>query len=134
MRLKRAVTIKAIVTEDFKRNLQDELNRTLVRVDAATQDLEAQLRRYIPEIAKTDLEQAGRLRRELETERQRHLSARAEIQDRLKEVSSLEIGSEFAQGTVESDIEVSVGDHLFDKLTDAEIVVKDGVVQEIREG
>ena len=59
MRIKRAVTIKAIVTEEFKSNLKDELTRTLSRIDTATQQLDFQIRHYVTEVAKADLEQAG---------------------------------------------------------------------------
>lgn len=134
MKLKRAVTIKAIVTEDFKSRMKDELTKTLTRIDTVTQQLDFQLKRYVPEVAKADLEQAGRLRREIEAERQRHEGMKAEIDGRLQEVLRLEIGSEFEQGTIESEIEVSVGDNLMDKLGAAEIVIKDGVIQEIKEG
>jgi hypothetical protein len=134
MRLKRAVTIKAIVTEDFKTNVTEELNRTLAKIDQAAQQLEFQLRRYVPEVAKADLEQAGRLRREIETERQRHEGVKAEVTGRLKEISELEIGAEFVQGTIEGDVDVEVGDNLMEMLGAAEIVVKDGIVQEIKEG
>ncbi|HOM70746.1 MAG TPA: YlqD family protein [Armatimonadota bacterium] len=133
MRLKRAVTVKVIVTEEFKSNLSEELNKTLTRVEFASQQLDMQLRRYVPEVAKVDLEQAGRLRREIEGERQRHENMRAEIKERLDEVTGLEIGSEFEQGNVESYVDVAVGDNLIEKLSGAEIVIKDGIIQEIRE-
>lgn len=134
MKLKRAVTIKTIVTEEFKSNLKDELTKTLTRIDTVTQQLDFQLQRYIPEVAKADIEQAGRLRREIEGERQRHEGMKAEINGRLKEVIGLEIGAEYAQGTVESEVEVAVGDNLLDKLSNAEIIIKDGIIQEIKEG
>ena len=129
MKLKRAVTVKVIVTEEFKNSLKDDLTKTLSQIDSVTSQLEFQLRRYVP-----DIEQAGKLRREIESERQRHESMKAEVNSRLQEVVGLEIGAEFAQGTVEGQVEVAVGDNLLDKLSGAEIVIKDGVVQEIKEG
>ena len=134
MKLKRAVTIKTIVTEDFKSKLKDELTGTLTRIDSVIQQLEFQLRRYVPEVAKADIEQAGRLRREIENERQRHEGMKAEVSNRLQEATGLEIGSEYAQGTVEGEVEIAVGDNLLEKLSSAEVIIKDGVVQEIKEG
>lgn len=133
MRVKCAVTIKAIVTEDFKSKMKDELSKTLGRLESASQQLEFQLRRYVPEVAKTDIEQAGRLRREIEGERQKHETARAELSDRLKEVSDLDLGSEFVQGTIEAEVEIAVGDNLLEKLGGQEIIIKDGIIQEIKE-
>jgi len=132
MKLKRAVTIKAIVTEELKSDLKDELAKTLSRIDSAAQQLDFQLRRYVPEVAKADIEQAGRLRREIEGERQKHESARAELNNRLREVAALEIGSEFVQGTLEGEVEIAPGDNLLEKIGGAEIVIKDGVIQEIK--
>lgn len=132
MQLKRAVTIKAIVTEEFKNNMKEELTKTLSKVESAAAQLEYQLRRYVPEVAKTDIEQAGRLRREIEGEKQRHESVRAEITSRLNEVSGLSIGSEFVQGTIEGEVEIKAGDNLLEKMGGCEIVIKDGIVQEIK--
>jgi hypothetical protein len=133
MRLKRAVTIKAIVTEEFKATLKDELTKTLAKVEQAAGQLEFQLRRYVPEVAKADLEQAGKLRREIETEKQRHEGMRAEITSRLRDIETMEIGSEFVQGTIEGEVELKVGEDLMEKLGGAEIIVKDGIIQEIKE-
>jgi septal ring factor EnvC (AmiA/AmiB activator) len=132
MKLKRPITIKAIVTEDFKAQVKDELTKTISRIEAASQQLDMNLRRYVPELAKTDLNQASRLRQEIEAERQKQDSAKTELAERLKEITDLEIGDEFMQGQIEGEVEIQVGDNLFDKIGDAEIVVKDGIVQEIR--
>lgn len=133
MKLKRPVTIKAIVTEEFKKTLTEELSSTLQRVDMAMQQLDMQLRRYVPEVAKADLDQASRLRREIDAERQKHEGAKAEINARLNEIRGLEIGSEFIQGQIEAEVEVQVGDNLIEKISGAEITVKDGIIQEIKD-
>jgi len=114
--------------------MKDELNKTLARIDSVNQQLDFQLRRYVPEVAKADIEQAGRLRREIESEKQRHEGMRAEVAGRLEEISGLKIGDEFVQGTIESEVEVKVGDNLIEKMSGAEIIIKDGIIQEIKEG
>lgn len=134
MKLKRPVTVKAIVTDELKTKLREELTKALAQVEAATQQLEFQLKKYVPEVAKADLDQAGRLRREIETERQRQDQTRGEIQSRLSELSGLEVGSVIVQGQIESEVEVSVGDNLVEKMGTAEITIKDGIIQEITEG
>ncbi len=48
-------------------------------------------------------------------------------------MEGLQLNSEYPQGTVESFTEVRVGDNLFQKLGRTEIVVKDGIVIEVRE-
>ncbi|MDR5695520.1 MAG: YlqD family protein [Armatimonadota bacterium] len=130
--LTRPVVIKSIVTESFKRSYTAELEDALKRVEELIRQIEVQIRRL--DLERHITEQSRALRQQLEVERARQEAYRADLQARLREVQSLELNSEFAQGTVESLVEVKVGDNLFHKLTRAEIVLKDGIVMEIREG
>ncbi len=56
-----------------------------------------------------------------------------ELQSRLREAQELQLNTEFTQGTIDGLVEVGVGDNLFDKISRTELIVKDGIVLEIRE-
>lgn len=127
----RPVVIKAIVTESFKRLYIQDLEDAIKRVDALAQQLDTQIRRT--ELERQVSPQSRAVRQQLELERARQEATKAELTMRLREAQDLELNSEFAQGTVESLVEVHVGDNLFNKLGRAEVVVKDGIVMEIRE-
>lgn len=127
----RPVVIKAIVTESFKRLYTQELQAAIARVEELLTQLEAQIRRT--ELERQISPQSRAIRQQLELERTRQESARLELQARLREVEGLELNAEFPQGTVESFTEVSIGDNLFQKLGRTEIVVKDGIIIEVRE-
>ena len=127
----RPVVIKAIVTESFKRLYIQDLEEAIKRVNAIEGQLDSQIRRA--ELERTVTPQARAIRQQLELERARQEATRAELETRLREAQQLELNSEFAQGTVESLVEVRVGDNLFTKLSRAEIIVKDGIIMEIRE-
>ncbi len=127
----RPVVIKAIVTESFKRLYIQDLEEAIKRVNAIEGQLDSQIRRA--ELERTVTPQARAIRQQLELERARQEATRAELEMRLREAQQLELNSEFAQGTVESLVEVKVGDNLFTKLSRAEIIVKDGIIMEIRE-
>jgi YlqD protein len=129
--LQRPVVIKAIVTEAFKRLYIADLEEALKRIDAVLQQIEVQSRRI--ELERQVTPQTRNLRAQLELERQRQEATRIEIQVRLREAQDLQLNTEFAQGTLEGTVEVSVGDNLFDKISRTEIIVKDGIVLEIRE-
>src|SRR5207253_8967736 len=73
------------------------------------------------------------IRGQLEMERQRQEETRVELQARLREAQDLQLNTEFLQGTIEGTVDVSIGDNLFDKISRTEIIVKDGIVLEIRE-
>lgn len=127
----RPVVIKAIVTEGFKRLYIQDLEDAVKRVDVIVQQLDTQIRRT--ELERQVTPQARAIRQQLELERARQEATRAELTMRLREAQELDLNSEFTQGTLESLVEVKVGDNLFTKLGRTEIVVKDGIIMEIRE-
>jgi YlqD protein len=129
--INRPVVIKAVVTESFKRLYIQDLEEAIKRVDAIQQQLISQIRRA--ELERTLTPQARAIRQQLELDAARQDAAKAELEVRLREAQQLALNSEFTQGTVESLVEVNVGDNLFTKLGRTEIVVKDGIIMEIRE-
>jgi hypothetical protein len=130
--LLRPVVVKAIVTESFKELYVRELEEALRRVEDLLGQVETQIRRM--ELERQITPQTRAVRQQLEVERQRHEALRAELRDRLREARALELNTEFPQLTVDAHVEVQVGDNLFQKLGRTEIVVKDGIVMEIRGG
>jgi hypothetical protein len=130
--ISRPVVIKTIVTEAFKRLYTQELEEAIKRVEAVDQQLETQIRRS--ELERQLSPQTRVIRQQLEYERARQDATRAELGMRLREAQQLELNSEFSQGTLEGLVEVNVGDNLFNKIGHTEIVVKDGIILEIREG
>ncbi|MBI4279231.1 MAG: YlqD family protein [Armatimonadetes bacterium] len=129
--LTRPVVIKAIVTESFKRLYINDLEEAVKRVEALVQQIDVQLRRM--ELERQVTPQGRALRQQLELERARQEATRAELQARLQEARELTLNDEFTQGTVEGVVEVKIGDNLFNRITRTEIIVKDGIILEIRE-
>ncbi|MGQ0572293.1 MAG: YlqD family protein [Armatimonadota bacterium] len=128
----RPVVVKAIVTATFKKQYLDELEDTVKRLDTVITQIDTQIRRA--ELERQLSPQVRTFRQQLEVERSRQEAARMELQARLKEAEGLELNSEFSQGSVESLTELSVGDNFFTRLARAEVLIKDGIVIEIREG
>ena len=127
----RPVLIKAVVTESFKRLYVQDLEDAIKRADTILEQITTQIRRS--ELERQVSAQSRAIRQQLEVEHARQEAAKAELQMRLREAEALQLNTEFTQGTVESLVEVSIGDNLFNKLGRAEILVKDGIILEIRE-
>src|SRR5438876_10247114 len=102
----RPVVIKAIVTESFKRLYIQDLEEAIKRVNAIEVQLDSQIRRA--ELERTVTPQARAIRQQLELERARQEATRAELEMRLREAQQLELNSEFAQGTVESQLQLQL--------------------------
>jgi hypothetical protein len=131
MTMVRPVVIKAIVTESFKKQYLTELEETVKRLDSVITQIDTQIRRA--DLERQVTPQVRAFRQQLEVERSRQEAARMELQARIKEAEGLELHSEFSQGTIESLVDVNVGDNFFTRLARAEVVIKDGIVVEIRE-
>ena len=129
--VQRPVVIKTIVTEAFKRLYIADLEEAIKRVDMIVQQIDVQARRF--ELERQVTPQTRNMRAQLELERTRQEAARLELQARVQEARELQLNTEFTQGTLDGMVDVSVGDNLFDKISRTEIIVKDGIVLEIRE-
>jgi hypothetical protein len=121
------------VTDEFKQELQGELQLAAEEAQRRTDQMELQSRRLLADLQRTDLTQAMNARRQIEAERRRADAVKQDIQRQIEEIGALEIGSEFPRGTVEGSVDLNQGDDLIKKLAGSQIVVKDGVIVEIRE-
>ena len=138
IQLMRQVAVKAIVTENFKGQVANEIGRNLQQIDAELQQLEFKGKRAIADIEKRSGQapegrvQIETIRQQVEAEKMRLLQLKEEMQAQQQALAELPIGSVVTQFTVENPIEVRIGENIFQRLEGGEILVKDGVIQEIR--
>ena len=132
MLLKRKVTVKAVVTEEYKRRLIDHLEQALGKVELSIQQLDFQGQRYLTEIGNADPDLTAAFRERFERQKKRQEQIRGDLSRRLAAVRELEISAEHVHTVLDGFTEVNVGDNLAWKLEAAELVTKDDVVVEIR--
>ncbi|RKY05701.1 hypothetical protein DRP77_00030 [Candidatus Poribacteria bacterium] len=131
--VKRPVILKTIVTEKFKQELIQQLSEAIKQIEVKLEQMEFQMRRTIAELEKTDPKRARLVKEELMAEKRRQEQIKLSLQRKLEEVEKLEIGSEFITGTYDAPVKIEVGDDIRQKLSQAEIIVKDGIVISIKE-
>ena len=139
--LKRVVNIKAIVTPLWKEEAQKQLQAQINQVDGRLQQLEMQGQRMVSELQKQTetqpgsaaaiQQQMGNIQSQLNQDKSKLLQRTNQSLQQLQEVQTIAVDAEVDQGKVESFFNVSVGDNLVKKLQ-VEILIKDGVIQEIR--
>lgn len=128
----RPVTIKAVVTEQLKRQLAADLQSALARLESEISQLESQ------DAGQAGERGAGRAPPDavgldaLAAEKRRRQQQREQVLARMRELARLEDGQEIVQGSVEGEVQVRPGDD-WNRLFSAEIVLKDGKVVAIRE-
>ncbi len=131
--LKRVVMVKAIVTEAFKDNLVKELERAIKNLDSQAQQMDFQGKTYMEDMKKKGMiSQMTSFKHQLDEEKGRQAAARADLQLKIDEAKKLVLNTEFIQGPLEGPVNVKIGDNLYKKIGAAEIIVKDGLIQEIR--
>jgi tRNA nucleotidyltransferase/poly(A) polymerase len=133
MIIKRQILLKAVVTERLKEDLIQSVEDAIKRVEESQDELERQSRRLMLELQRTDLNRAMAFRQQLDLEKRKQEDVKAELQEQLKEYQGLTLGEEIARGTLEGDIEVKQGDNLMEKLAQAEILLEDDLIKEIRD-
>jgi len=132
MLVRRKVAVKAIVTGEYKDRLIAQLKQALAKVELSLQELELQGRRYLSEVGDADPGRRAAFGERLERQIRRQQQIRGSLSGRLATVRELEIGTEHTHTVLDSFVEIDVGDNLAQKLTAAELVVKDDLVVEIR--
>ena len=131
--VKRTVVLRAIVTDQLKQELDEELQRGIDEIDQRVRELDFRTQPYITDLQRTNIQQAMAIRKQVEAEKQRHQQLRNTLQERKQQLQELKDGDEVVRGTLESDVEVNEGDNLAELLGGVEILTKDEKVLEIRQ-
>ncbi len=131
--VKREVIWRAIVTDQLKEDLSQELDQTAQEVEQRIQQIDQQAKSYIQDLQRQDLQQAMNLRKRIDVEKKRHEELRDSILERKEQVGVLDNGSEVVRDTLDSYVELEEGDNINVALGGTEIVTKDNVIVEIRE-
>ena len=133
LELKRIVMVKAVVTEAFKENLVRELERAVRNLDTQGLQMENQSKTYLEDLKKKGMmQQVTAFKNQLASERTRITAQKNDLLAKMEEAKRLVLGTEFVQGPLEGPVDVKVGDNLYRKVGAAELLVKDGVIMEIR--
>mgnify|MGYP003422978975 FL=1 len=125
------VAVKAKVTEDLKLKIIGDLQNTIKQMELDLEQFEFQAKKALHQAA-SDLSVLPALREQIEVERNKRVSAKAEAEAKLKRAEDLAIGAEIGHGTLERTVEITIGTNI-DALMGAEIVTEGGKVIAFRE-
>jgi exonuclease VII large subunit len=136
--LKRPVTVKAIVTAQWKEEVTQQLQKQVAQLDQQMQQLEMQGKRTIEEITKQAGEanpqvqkQSENIQGQVNQKKAEMLEKKNQFLQQLQQIQLLELDQEVVQAQMESFFRLEQGDNLVKKLN-VEVVLRDGVVEEIR--
>jgi hypothetical protein len=137
LQVKQVIQVKTLVTAQFKaqatKDLKEELDlieSQMIQIDAQSNEAHKQLE----QLAKTGqsvLPQMEQLNQEVIARKQQLLGLKMEVTSQLSAIEKAQEGSYLTTGNLEGIVSLSVGDHLYDKVRNAEILVKDGIITSI---
>lgn len=137
--LKRVVNVKVIVTTLWKEEVQQQLQTQITQTDQQLQQLDVQGQRAVSEIQKQSLQPPGpqtlqqieNIQGQVNQKKSELLEQKNQSLQNLQQVQFLELDQEVPQFQMEGFFRVEPGDNLISKMQ-VEIVLRDGVVEEIR--
>lgn len=137
--LKRPITVKAIVTDRWKQEVQQQLQNQIGQLDKQIQQLEAQGTNALAEIQKQSkdpkspavVKQMENIQGQVNQKKGELLNKKNQQLQQLQQIQTLQNDQEVVQAQMESFFRIEKGDNLVQKLN-VEVVIRDGIVEDIR--
>jgi len=129
----REITLKQIVTKESKEITRQQMLAQMDELTREIKEIEDSKDRAIQEftLKGAELTHLGKLRQQFDIEIAKLHVSQDELQAQIASLDELEVGQEIIAGSVEGPWELSVGDSM-EAATNSEIVIKDGIIVEIR--
>jgi hypothetical protein len=129
----RKVLVRSLVNEKLRSILNKELSDNLKAVNADFSNFQEQREGFIAQCRQKDIKPDYDILKKMAMEEERFKNSRAQIEARIEAVAKLKDGEEYIHGTVDSMVNVGVGDNWHSVMTGVEVLLEDGLVKEIRE-
>jgi predicted transcriptional regulator len=127
MKILQSVVVKQVLTEKSKKELLNNFEATLIQHRKEIDQLQFEQKR----LEKNSKLLMHEIRSHFETEINKRTEKIKLVTFQINQLNLLELGSEMKEKEVQSIVEIKIGDS-WNKINQAEIVIKDGIVLEIR--
>ncbi len=140
IRVKRPIKIKTVVTDQFKQQAQEELSKEIHLLDSQIMQLELQSKQIQDQASEFSslygdhsIEQIQQALEDIARRLQQMAELKTEMVSQKESISHLGLNNVIITGSLENYVELKTGENIYDKFREAEILVKDGIIQEIKD-
>jgi len=141
IRVKRPVKVKTVVTDGFKQQAREELSKEIRLIENQIMQLELQSKQIQDQISSSsggflgeeNTEQIQQSLDEIIRRLQQMGELKQELQFQQDNIDRLTLNNIIITGSLENYVDLKQGENLYDKFKEAEIIVKDGIIQDIME-
>lgn len=136
--LKRQITVKSLVNDNFRAKASQELSDELKVIDNQRTQLESQYQSSLQQLERLAQQgqnvqrQLDNLNHEAQEKRNQLASLKLEVSTQMANLDKIANGAYIVTGMLENYVEVKVGDNIYSKIKNAEILLEDGIVKEIK--
>jgi ABC-type microcin C transport system permease subunit YejB len=136
--VKRQVTVKSIITPRFRDESKQGMTQELQALDQQAQQLEGQYQNALQQLqalaqqdqpVQNHIEQ---LNHEVQEKRHQLAALKADLTNKLAGLDKMADGDFITTGMLENYVELAVGDNIFQRVRQAEIIIEDGIIQSIK--
>jgi hypothetical protein len=139
IKVKRQITIKTIITDSFKEKASSEISGEMKLLDEQIYHLELQINQIVQQFQQTmpaslsiSPQEAEQIINELNLKLQQLVNLKQNMQSQISNIQNSRTGDLIVTGSLENYTELKTGDNIYDHMLDNEIIVKDGIIQEIK--
>jgi uncharacterized protein YdaL len=131
--LNRKVLIKVIVSQEFKESFNKQLEVLISEINTNIEKLKSEESKLLLNVGSSfSTQELTNIRSRLSKERESQEATKKEIENKINEVKSLEIGTLYPYASIDGTVDIKEGDNLWEKLNGSEITVRDGIVISIK--
>lgn len=128
------VSVKMVITDKSKEKIVNEFALSIQQLQLELEQLQFQHKKLLYEAQKRGAEAVKIVQEKIASEKLKRVEKIDKLFIQLEQVNKLKNGNEILHSTLETEVEVNIGDN-FDELNHPkEIVVKDGYIVDIRRG
>ncbi|MGP7817527.1 YlqD family protein [Niallia sp. 01092] len=128
MQILQTVIVKQVLTESTKENLLEKYKQTLVQLEKECQQLRFEEKKQ----SRNQQLSTNKIKSYYNSEMKKRLEKQKDIEFLIDQIHILPLGSELKEQEVTALVEINEGDVWHDAISSKTIIVKDGVVEEIR--
>ncbi|UTR10890.1 YlqD family protein [Evansella sp. LMS18] len=133
MEIIKKVVVKQILTEESRQRLKEQFVGRQYQLNKEIQQLEFVLHKKLKD-NKNNIKYQNSLKESFNREVKRRKDRLRQLELKLGQLDEMDLGSELREGTIQMIEQVAEGDNWEEIMKGTEIVIKDGVVHEIRQG
>lgn len=140
IKVKRPIKIKTVITDKFKQQAQEELSKEIHLLDTQIMQLELQSKQIQDQTSEfsnlfgdNSVDQIQQALDEISKRLQQMSELKNEMVSQKESISHLALNNVIITGSLENYVELRTGENIYEKFREAEILVKDGIIQEIKD-